>query len=55
MEGILDFSAKEPNPRTMIMVRVGLKASQGDFHVHRVCGVEVKLEARSILLFSSYI
>ena len=54
--GFQSFVAKGPNPLTMIMVHVGLEASQVDIQGDQVCGAEVKLKVRSILLvFSPYI
>lgn len=42
--GFWSFFVKIPNPLTTIMVCVGLKASQVDIQVDRVCGAKVKLE-----------
>ena len=53
--GFQSFVAKGNNPLTMIMVRMGLEASQVDIQGDRVCGAEVKLKVGSILLFSAYI
>ena len=53
--GFQSFVAKGTNPLTMIMVRMGLEASQVDIQGDRVCGAEVKLKVGSILLFSAYI
>ena len=52
---ILSNSYKGTNPLTLIMVRMGLEASQVDIQGDRVCGAEVKLKVGSILLFSAYI
>ena len=39
----------------MILVHIGLRTSQLEIQGGRVCGIEIHLEIRSILLFSSYI
>ena len=44
--GFRAFFAQGPNPSVLILVHMGLRASQFDIQGDRVCGVEIHLEIR---------